>query len=306
LPRSETPAAAPAGTRHALAVLALLALVWGVNWPIMKVAVIGVEPLTFRAMCALGSGIGMLALVAASGRSLRVPRDQLIWMAAIAPFSVAGWMLFSAFGVGLMGSGRAAILAYTMPLWAVLFARFVLGEPLTASRLIGLALGMAAIGVLLSYDFALIGDSPLGAFYMLCAAVTWGLGAVLFKRAPWRLPVPLIIGWQLVIVGLPVTLVALLLEPLPREADLEAWLAVAYNIGPSGILGFYLWNRALTLLPAGAAAVGSLAVPVVGVLSGAAVLGEAIGWREIAALLLVAAAIAVVMGGLPGARATRT
>ena len=91
-----------------------------------------------------------------------------------------------------------------------------------------------------------------------------------------------------------------------KQAPLEAWLAVAYNIGPSGILGFYLWNRALTLLPAGAAAVGSLAVPVVGVLSGAAVLGEAIGWREIAALLLVAAAIAVVMGGLPGARTART
>lgn len=283
-----------------------LALIWGVNWPIMKVAVLGVEPWTFRALCTLGGGIGMLAISRAAGHPLLVPRDQFLWLAGVAPFSIAGWMMFSAFGVGLMGSGRAAIIAYTMPLWAVLFARFLLGEPLTMARLLGLALGMVAIGVLLSYDVAMIEDSPLGAIFMLCAAVTWGLGAVLFKRAPWRLPVGVIVGWQLVLVGIPVTIVAVLTEPLPRDADLWAWLAVAYNIGPSGILGFWLWNRVLILLPAGAAAVGSLMVPVIGVLAGALVLGEAIGWREWTALALVATAIAVVMGALPGTRRPAT
>jgi drug/metabolite transporter (DMT)-like permease len=298
LPPSNSP---PQGLRTPLLMLVALALVWGANWPIMKIAVLGVEPWMFRAMCTLGGGIGMLALSRAGGHAILVPRDQFLWLAAIAPFSIGGWMVFSALGVGLMGSGRAAILAYTMPLWAVLFARFVLKEPLTPGRLLGLALGMAAIAVLLSHDFSMIEDSPLGAFFMLCAAVTWALGAVLFKRAPWRLPVMVIVGWQLVLVGIPVTVVALLTEPLPTQADLWAWLAVAYNIGPSGILGFYLWNRVLILLPAGAAAVGSLAVPVIGVMAGALVLGEVIGWREWTALLLVSTAIATVMGALPGA-----
>jgi drug/metabolite transporter (DMT)-like permease len=286
--------------RTPLLMLIALAFIWGANWPIMKIAVLGVEPWMFRAMCTLGGGVGMLALSYAGGHSIQVPRDQLIWLAAVAPFSIAGWMVFSALGVGLMGSGRAAILAYTMPLWAVLFARFVLKEPLTPGRLFGLALGMGAIAVLLSHDFSMIEDSPLGAFFMLCAAVTWAFGAVLFKRAPWRLPVMVIVGWQLVLVGIPVTLVALVSEPLPTQGDLWAWLAVAYNIGPSGILGFYLWNRVLILLPAGAAAVGSLVVPVIGVMAGALVLGEVIGWREWTALLLVATAIATVMGALPG------
>ena len=298
MPPSNSP---PQGLRTLLLMLVALALVWGANWPIMKIAVLGVEPWMFRAMCTLGGGIGMLALSRAGGHAILVPRDQFLWLAAIAPFSIGGWMVFSALGVGLMGSGRAAILAYTMPLWAVLFARFVLKEPLTPGRLLGLALGMAAIAVLLSHDFSMIEDSPLGAFFMLCAAVTWALGAVLFKRAPWRLPVMVIVGWQLVLVGIPVTVVALLTEPLPTQADLWAWLAVAYNIGPSGILGFYLWNRVLILLPAGAAAVGSLAVPVIGVMAGALVLGEVIGWREWTALLLVSTAIATVMGALPGA-----
>ncbi len=298
MPPSNSP---PQGLRTPLLMLVALALVWGANWPIMKIAVLGVEPWMFRAMCTLGGGIGMLALSRAGGHAILVPRDQFLWLAAIAPFSIGGWMVFSALGVGLMGSGRAAILAYTMPLWAVLFARFVLKEPLTPGRLLGLALGMAAIAVLLSHDFSMIEDSPLGAFFMLCAAVTWALGAVLFKRAPWRLPVMVIVGWQLVLVGIPVTVVALLTEPLPTQADLWAWLAVAYNIGPSGILGFYLWNRVLILLPAGAAAVGSLAVPVIGVMAGALVLGEVIGWREWTALLLVSTAIATVMGALPGA-----
>ena len=128
---------------------------------------------------------------------------------------------------------------------------------------------------------------------------------MLFKRAPWRLPIAVIVGWQLLVISVPITAIAFATEALPHGVGLWSWLAVAYNVVIAGVVGFYLWNRALTLLPAGAAAVGSLAVPVIGVLSGALLLNETIGWREWTALVLVVVAIAIVMGALPGLRRGR-
>jgi len=282
-------------SRVALGLLALLALIWGVNWPIMKVAVHGVEPWTFRAYCALFGGLGLLAIARAGGHSVMMSRQQFRRAAAVAPFSLGGWIMFSAIGVALMGSGRAAIIAYTMPLWAILAARWLLSEPLTRRRITALVAGLCAMVILLSRDFSQIEDAPLGAVFMLCAAVTWGTGTVLFKRIAWQGPVTVIVGWQLLFIFPPIALVAALTEDLFPPADLWAWLGVLYNIGPGTAGGFYLWNRIVLMLPAGVAAIGSLAVPVIGVLSGALILDETIGWREATALALVVGAIMTVM-----------
>ncbi|MDG2482809.1 MAG: EamA family transporter, partial [Alphaproteobacteria bacterium] len=96
-------------TRRALLLLAVLALVWGATWPIMKVAVLGLEPWTFRTYCGVLGGIGMLCVARMNGHRLMMAPDQLRLAVLIAPFSLGGWFVFSALGVGLMGSGRAAI-----------------------------------------------------------------------------------------------------------------------------------------------------------------------------------------------------
>ena len=61
------------------------------------------------------------------------------------------------------------------------------------------------------------------------------------------------------------------------------------------IFCFAAHNKVVTLLPATAAAISTLAIPVVGLLSSAWLLGEPVGWRELAALVLVLAAIAMVL-----------
>jgi drug/metabolite transporter (DMT)-like permease len=281
--------------RLALWLLAILTVVWGLNWPIMKVGIEGVEPWTFRAFTTIFGGTAMLATALLTGQRVRVPWDQFRLILLIGPVSIGGWMVFSALGLQHMASGRAAIAAYTMPLWAVIFARLVLGEPVTWRRASGLAIGLAGMVVLMSGDLKSIGESPLGVMYMLLGAITWGGGTVLFKRAPWRVPVLVIIGWQMLVVGVPITIVAFLTESPRLDYGGWAWFAVAYQIFVGALIGNYAWAKIVTLLPAGVAAISSLIIPVIGVLSGALVLGEPITWRELTALACVVAALAVVL-----------
>ena len=282
--------------RHlALWLLAVLTIVWGFNWPIMRVGVLGVEPWTFRAFTTVFGGIALLIAAYIGRQRIRVPWDQFRLICLIGPVSIGGWMVFSALGLEHMASGRAAIVAYTMPLWAVIFARLVLGEAITWRRSVGLAVGLTGMVILISGDLPAIGESPLGVIYMLCGAVSWGLGTVLFKRAPWRIPVPVIIGWQLLVISVPITIVAFVTETPRLDYSAWSWFTLAYQIFAGALIGNYAWAKIVTLLPAGVAAISSLVIPVIGVLSGAAILGEPVTWRELVALTCVVAALAFVL-----------
>lgn len=283
--------------RLAFTLLAALTVVWGLNWPVMRVGVLGVEPWTFRAFTTVFGGLVLLAAAYVNGQRITVPRDQFRLICMIAPVSIGGWMVFSALGLEHMASGRAAIVAYTMPLWAVIFARFLLDEPITWRRVVGLATGLAGMVVLIGGDLPAIGESPLGAIYMLCAAVTWGLGTVLFKRAPWRIPVPVIVGWQFLVLSVPITAVALIVETPDFNYTAWSWFTIAYQIFAGALIGNYAWAKIVTLLPAGVAAISSLLIPVIGVVSGALILGEPVTWRELVALACVIGALAVVLIG---------
>ena len=100
-------------TRTAQAItVALLAIFWAINWPLMKIGLTVVEPWTFRALIVVVGGIGCLAFAAAFGESLIVPRAnwrQLLWLAL---FQGVLWNAFSGFGIALVDAGRAAVLAF--------------------------------------------------------------------------------------------------------------------------------------------------------------------------------------------------
>ena len=125
--------------------LALLSLFWGLGWPAMKVVLSEVRPWTFRAVCLLGGGIGLLALARAAGTRLRVPPADVKPLLVTAVVNITGWHILSAHGIAAMQAGRAAIIAYTMPLWAILLSRLVLNERVTSMRLWALAFGFVGV-----------------------------------------------------------------------------------------------------------------------------------------------------------------
>lgn len=292
----------PAG----FALLAGLSLFWGMNWPFMKIVLDEMAIWPFRSLCLLVGGGGMLILAGAGRHSLRIPTAELRPLLLCTVFNIVGWHLFSGYGVSLMPAGRASIIAFTMPLWAAFFARFVLGEPLTGPKVLGLLLGLAGLAVLIGPDLQSVGAAPLGALCMLGAALSWATGTVLMKRFAWTMPVITLAGWQLMIGSIPITLGALLFEryPAPGDFSTAGLLALAYVLVFPMIFCHWAWFKIVRLFPAAIAAMGTLAIPIVGVFSSAIVLGEPVGWRELGALGLVCSALVSVLV-LPALRRAR-
>jgi drug/metabolite transporter (DMT)-like permease len=276
------------------ALLAGLAIIWGVNWPVMKIVLSEVTVWWFRSACLIVGGVGLLTISGLTGSAVRVPAEQIRPLLACTAFSIVGWQICSGYGVLLMPAGRAAIIAFTMPIWAALFAHGMLGEVLTKAKLTGLALGTAGLAVLIGPDLIVLGAAPLGALFMLLSALSWAYGTVLFKRISWSIPVASNLGWQLLVGAIPVTIGAILLEPVTDVTRLSTnvLLALAYALVFPMLFGQWAYFRIVHLFPASVAAIGTLAVPIVGVFSSALMLGEPLGARELLALALVCAALA--------------
>ena len=277
--------------------LASLSLFWGLNWPGMKIILSEMTVWWFRAMCLVVGGILLLSLSAMSGNRWRPFRREIKPIMFCGTFAVLGWMVFSAYGVSLMPAGRASIIAFTMPVWASLLAAPILGERITPVKIGGLLLGVAGLATLIGPDLIILQQAPLGALCMLGAAMTWAMGTVLIKRINWEIPVLSNIAWQLLYAAVPVTTVAILLEPLPDLTTLStpAIIAIIYIfIGP---MSYCQWAyfKSVTLLPASIAAIGTLTIPIVGVYSSHLILGEPVGIYEVIALLLVLSALALVL-----------
>jgi drug/metabolite transporter (DMT)-like permease len=277
--------------------LAILSIFWGTSWPIMKIAVGEILPWTFRSLCIFFGGLGVLILAKVTGSKLTIPRAELRPLLLVALLNSTCWHLGSAYGLIYMKAGRAAIIAFTMPVWASILAIFILGERLTWARLLGLCFGVAGLLILITPDIRTIGSAPLGAVFMLGAAVSWALGTVFLKYFHWTMPTAVLAGWQTFLGGIPVIIGALMFEPTAAllQVSWRAILAVSYIIILPMTLCNWAYVRLVQIFPASLAAIGTLAIPVIGVFSSAFVLGESVGTQEIAALILVLMALATSM-----------
>ena len=288
--------------RAGIVLLAALSLGWGFNWPIMKLVIAEIPRLTFRGDCIVLASLGLFAIAHFSGLPLRIPQGRWRQVCGLAACNIAGWNVFAILGVSYLPSGRAAILGYTMPVWAALLSVWMLDEPMTRRRLAGLALGMAGMALLIGTEFDALGGAPLGVVLMLVAAIFWAGGLVWYKRDPVPMPITALTAWQALIGGVPVALAGHLLEPVDwTSVSFWPWFGYWYNVFIALTFCYWAWNKLVQMVPASVSSLGSLIVPVIGVFSGMIVLGERPHWQDFAALLLVLAAIATVL--LPPRRA---
>jgi len=282
--------------RSMWATLALLTLGWGLNWPMIKMALTGVPVWTFRALCVAAGAVGMFLIARLSGLRIAVPEGQWPGMLLTAFFNVTLWNIFIAYGVHLLPSGRSAILAYTMPLWVVLLSALFLHERITVRRLLGLTLGMGGMGLLIGGEFVGSRSSPAGALFVVSAALSWAVGTVLMKRFPISLPTTSFTAWQLLLGGAPIMVGALGVDwGTWRPLTLKPAIGLGYNMIVGFVICHWAWFQIAKGAPAGVASLSTLMIPVVGVFSGMLVLGERPGWEEYAALVLVILALATVV-----------
>jgi drug/metabolite transporter (DMT)-like permease len=283
---------------HLVWLLVGLTLGWGINWPIMKAVLFEMAPLHFRTLCLLSGAAGLFAIARMSGQPIRVPKGQWPQTIAIALVNTMAWNIFAVYGVQMMASGRAAILGYTMPVWSVIIATWLLKEPFTKRRALGCVLGGAGLLLLLGEEIQAVGRSPLGALLMTGAAVSWAIGTIMMKRWPVSLPVSGFTAWQLLISAPLILMMAIAFESgsfNPFVLSLWPMLGLFYNMLVVFIFCYWAWTKIALVASVGVSSLSVMMTPVVGVFSGMLLLGETPQWQDYAALFLVVTALATVL-----------
>jgi drug/metabolite transporter (DMT)-like permease len=243
--------AAPAG----FVFLAIVSVGGGINWPVQKLILAEWPPMAARGSSGLVAAFVLAILAIVLRQSLNVPSGAWVRIVTSGFLNIGLWVVLMGYGLTMMPASEAAIIAYTMPVWTVLLAWPILGERLTVRRIIAMALAFAGIAVLLGGSSAQASMEKLPGYALaLGSAVTYALGTIFLKRFP-----------ALTVIG---------------------WGALAYNAFFQQSLGFVCWLAALHRLPASVAAIGTLIVPVIGVMASAYVLGEPLGPAQLTALAL--------------------
>ncbi len=284
------------GTAYSLRGLALLlavGLFWGFNWPVMKVGMAAIPVFTFRAISIFLGGLCLAAICRYTGYSMKVPRAQ--WPPLLlVTLLIFGFTVLSGYGVLQTGSGRAAVMAYTMPIWAIPMGALLLADPLTWRKLASLALGLAGMAMLVVADIESLGGAPIGILIMLVTAILWAGATIAHKKAAWTVPTLVLVTWQSLLSSVPLAIGAAFVDY--QEVDFPGlWpiLCLLYNVFIAATFCLYAYFEVVRIFPVGITTIGVLIAPVVGVFSGAFTLGEPLGLAEFAALALVLAAIAL-------------
>ncbi|MBV9828461.1 MAG: EamA family transporter [Alphaproteobacteria bacterium] len=277
--------------------LCVVWITWGVSYPLTAIALAGLDVFTLRTSVQIVGAAALLAQALVSGASLRMPRETWPDLVIAGLLNMAIFPICMNFGVYLMSPGRASVLVYTMPIWATLFAWPLLGERVTATRAAALALGAAAVVVLVSQNLSQLRNAPLGAALTIGAAISFGLGTVWLKRRVWHAHASVIAFWQLVIGLVPLVVVWATLSAPPdlSRAGLPQILSLLFlGLAANGV-AYFAWFRLVPMLPASITGISSLAVPCIGVASSTWLAHERLSGRDLTSTALIGAALACVL-----------
>ena len=283
-------------SRQQVVVLVLLTLVWGLNWPVMKLGVTAYPPLTFRAL-SMWLGLPVLALgLWVLKVPFRIPRRdwrELFWLTTTNMFV---WHVCIILAIRTLTSGRAAILGYTMPIFSAVIGALFLASPLSRRGWIGVSAAALGVVLLLWHELTNLAGKPFGVMLALVAAAFWALGTQMLRRTRLEAPALAISFWMTVLTAILMAVLAAVFEraqwALPEST---ATAAILYNAVL--IFGFAhaAWTYLARGLPPVASTLSVMMIPVLGVFSGAVWLREAVHWQDWAAVLLMVVAIASVL-----------
>jgi drug/metabolite transporter (DMT)-like permease len=279
----------PAG----LMFLAITSVGWGFNWPVTKYLIGQIPPLTLRGLSGVVGALLLAALAVLFRQSLAVPRAIWPRLLLAAVLNVTLWMVVMGLALLWLPASEAALIAYTMPVWASLMAWPVLGERPTLLRTLALLMAFAGLASIMGGNGFADSEAKLPGIVMaLAGAAGFALGTVLLKKYPIRLPPFTAAAWQIGTGCLPVAIVGLVIETSHLSLVTPVgWALLVYSTVVQFCIAYVAWFAALSRLPASVAAIGTMAVPVIGVVASALALGEPLGPGQIAALIFTLAGV---------------
>ena len=270
-------------------VFGVIALVWGFNWVVLKLAMREAGPFEFLAWRFTIASVCLFGALAALGRPLRLTHAPQVLLIGLlqttATFALVTWALVAG------AAGKSAVLNYTMPFWVVLFAWPVLGERPPGAQWAAIALAFAGLALLVHPG----AHAGLPELLALGSGITWALGVVVTKRLQTRHRVDTLSlsAWQTLLGGAGLVALAIAFPSRPMSWSPQLVFAVVYNGVLVGAVCWFLWFWALQNLDAGLASLGILSVPVLGAGFGVTLLGERLTRWEWAGMGLILAALAL-------------
>lgn len=286
----------------------LIALCWGLNWPAVRTALYEIPPWTLRV---IGMGAGSLFLfgyAALAGQRQRLARHEWLPVLAAGFLSITAFNLLLSFAQLAAPTSRAVIVTFAMPIWTVIFARWILGEKLDLRRWLGLCLGGLGL-ISLGWPLLASGTFGYGLVLALLAGMSWAMGTVVMKRFPVSVRPMTMTAWQLAAGALVALLGVMAFEPHVLRDGIawhslqpRTWIGLGHHIVFSQALAYLLWYWLLARIPAGTASLAMLLVPAIGVASSMMLLSEMPTMTDVLGLMLMTAAATSVMWATEKAR----
>jgi drug/metabolite transporter (DMT)-like permease len=278
--------------RQGLILLSMVTLIWGCNWPIMKTALTEIPAFWFVVYRFILGGICITILVALRG-SLKLP-DRRDWPLVVGSglMQMAAYSIIIVLGLKDLPAGRAALLAYTTPVWVIPLARLYLKETITPARALAVAMGVGGILVLI-WPQGTVDLGQLGAYgLMALSALTWALSIVQVRGHKFVGSALDLAPWQMLIALIVLTPLAFFVEGSPRfDFSGQAYAAMAY-IGPlATAFAFWALVAGGRLVPANVMSVAMLAAPMIGLMLSVSFMGETVTLPLIIGVVMIAASL---------------
>jgi drug/metabolite transporter (DMT)-like permease len=277
--------------RAAYALLALLTLLWGANWIVMKLALRHADPVVFNVQRTLVVALFLFAVMFASG----APRWPASWKAVVITALFQTTLNFGSTTMALAagGAGRTSVLVFVMPFWTLLLAWPFLHERVRGMQWVAIALAFAGL-VLIVDPWHWQGDlAPK--LWAMASGFGWAAGSVAMKYflRDRRIDLLNLMAWQTLVGVVPFLALPLYYDFPATQWSVTQVLLFLYVSVIAMALGFLVWMEILRWLPAGTASLNMFAVPVLALLLSMALFDERLTPLEWCGIGCIAAGLAV-------------
>jgi drug/metabolite transporter (DMT)-like permease len=269
--------------------LAVMSIIWGYNWVVMKEALRFCDPFVFAAIRVFPAAICLFGILLWTKKDWR-PR-QVKWTVILGLLSTTLGLCLPLWALVSGGAGKTAVLLYTMPFWVILLAWPILGERIRGLEWLAVILAFAGLALIVAVDA--VGTNLWSSILAVISGISWA-GSAIITRIMRRDPdfdVVSVTTWQMIYGVGPLIIISILVPSSPIQWTPVFSAALLYNVFLVSVIAFLLWFYILERIPAGMATMGTLATPVLAIVLAAIQLGEIPSSREALGIILILSGI---------------